>query len=203
MQTNQCMRSSKFRILSRWLYALITIALIAGIADAAGESKTAATENKTEDVPIIITADQLISNNEEKYAEFIGNVKAAQADFVMTSDTLRIYYEGDLLNKEEKNNQDDETLKKIVASGDVKIRSDQYNADTEKVEYDTKTMIIILSGENSKVFSEKSSITGSKIVLNRKTGRFKVLGGKKERVEATIFSGGKASEAFKVDESKE
>jgi lipopolysaccharide export system protein LptA len=64
-------------------------------------------------------------------------------------------------------------------------------------------MIIILSGENSKVFSEKSSITGSKIVLNRKTGRFKVLGGKKERVEATIFSGGKASEAFKVDESKE
>jgi lipopolysaccharide export system protein LptA len=203
MQTNQCMRSSKFRILSRWLYALITIALIAGIADAAGESKTAATENKTEDVPIIITADQLISNNEEKYAEFIGNVKAAQADFVMTSDTLRIYYEGDLLNKEEKNNQDDETLKKIVASGDVKIRSDQYNADTENAEYDTKTMIIILSGENSKVFSEKSSITGSKIVLNRKTGRFKVLGGKKERVEATIFSGGKASEAFKVDESKE
>jgi lipopolysaccharide export system protein LptA len=189
--------------LSRWLYALITIALFAGVADAAGESKTAATENKTEDVPIIITADQLISNNEEKYAEFIGNVKAAQADFVMTSDTLRIYYEGDLLNKEEKNNQDDETLKKIVASGDVKIRSDQYNADTENAEYDTKTMIIILSGENSKVFSEKSSITGSKIVLNRKTGRFKVLGGKKERVEATIFSGGKASEAFKVDESKE
>jgi hypothetical protein len=29
------------------------------------------------------------------------------------------------------------------------------------------------------------------------------MGGKKERVEATIFSSGKASEAFKVDESKE
>jgi lipopolysaccharide export system protein LptA len=203
MQTIQCMRSSKFRFLSRWLYALITVALITGVADAAGESKTAATENKSEDVPIVITADQLVSNNEEKYAEFIGNVKAAQADFVMTSDTLRIYYEGDLLNKEEKNNQDDETLKKIVASGDVKIRSDQYNADTENAEYDTKTMIIILSGENSKVFSEKSSITGSKIVLNRKTGRFKVLGGQKKRVEATIFSGGKASEAFKVEKPKE
>jgi lipopolysaccharide export system protein LptA len=197
------MRSSKFRILSRWLYALIIIALIAGVADAAGESKAAATENKSEDVPIVITADQLISNNEEKYAEFIGNVNAAQADFVITADKLRIYYEGDLLDSEEKTNQNDEMLKKIVASGNVKIRSDQYNADTENAEYDTQTMIIILSGENSKVFSGKSSITGSKIILYRKDGRFKVMGSKKERVEATFFSGGKASEAFKVDESKE
>jgi lipopolysaccharide export system protein LptA len=203
MQTIQCMRSSKFRFLSRWLYALITVALITGVADAAGESKAAATENKSEDVPIVITADQLVSNNEEKYAEFIGNVKAAQADFVMTSDTLRIYYEGDLLNKEEKNNQDDETLKKIVASGDVKIRSDQYNADTENAEYDTQTLTIILTGENSKVFSGKSSITGSKIILHRKDGRFKVLGDKKTRVEATFFSGGKASDTFKVEKTKE
>jgi lipopolysaccharide export system protein LptA len=116
---------------------------------------------------------------------------------------LRIYYEGDLLDSEEKTNQNDDTLKKIVASGNVKIRSDQYNADTENAEYDTQTMIIILSGKNSRVFSGKSSITGSKIILYRKDGRFKVMGGKKERVQATIFSGGTASEAFKVDESKE
>jgi len=200
MQTILCMRSSKFKILSLWLYALITVVLIAGgVADAAGESKAAATEDKSEDVPIIITADQLISNNEEKYAEFIGNVNAAQADFVITSDKLRIYYEGDLLDSEEKTNQNGDPLKKIVASGNVKIRSDQYNADTENAEYDTQTMIMILSGENSKVFSGKSSITGSKIIWYRKDGRFKVLGGKKERVEATIFSGGKATDAFKTE----
>ena len=203
MQTIQYMRSSKFRILSRWLFALITVALIAGVADAAGESKTAASENKSEDVPILITADQLISNNEEKYAEFIGNVKAAQADFVITSDKLRIYYEGDLLNSEENTNQNDDMLKKIVASGNVKIRSDQYNADTENAEYDTQTLIIVLTGENSKVFSGKSSITGSKITLYRKDGRFKVLGGEKKRVEATIFSGGKASDSFKIEKTKE
>jgi lipopolysaccharide export system protein LptA len=191
------------RFLPLWMIVFTAAAVFSGAVFAAGESKTAATENKPEDVPILITADQLVSNNEEKYAEFVGNVKATQADFVITSDTLRIYYEGDLLDTEEQTNQNDDMLKKIVASGNVKIRSDQYNADTENAEYDTQTMIIILSGENSKVFSGKSSITGSKIVLNRKTGRFKVLGGKKERVEATIFSGGKASEAFKVDESKE
>ena len=191
------------RFLPLWMIVFTAAVVFAGAVFAAGESKTAAAENKPEDVPILITADQLVSNNEEKYAEFIGNVKATQADFVITSDTLRIYYEGDLLDSEEKTDQNDEMLKKIVATGKVKIRSDQYNADTENAEYDTQTLTIILTGENSKVFSGKSSITGSKIILHRKDGRFKVLGDKKTRVEATIFSGGKASDTFKVEKKKE
>ena len=191
------------RFLALWMTVLTAAAVFSGAVFAAGESKSAATENKPEDVPILITADQLVSNNEEKYAEFIGNVKATQADFVITSDTLRIYYEGDLLDTEEKTNQNDDMLKKIVAAGNVKIRSNQYNADTENAEYDTQTLTIILTGENSKVFSGKSSTTGSKIILHRKDGRFKVLGDKKTRVEATIFSGGKASDTFKVEKKKE
>lgn len=203
MQQVIAMKFKIGRFLPLWIIVFTAAAVFSTAAFAAGESKTAATENEPEDVPIRITADQLVSNNEEKYAEFIGNVKATQADFVITSDKLRIYYEGDLLNKEENANQNDEMLKKIVATGDVKIRSDQYNADTENAEYDTKTLTIILTGENSKVFSGKTSITGSKIILHRKDGRFKVLGGEKERVEATIFSGGKASDAFKVEKPKE
>jgi lipopolysaccharide export system protein LptA len=203
VQPIQYVRSSKLRILSLRGVAWIAVTLIASAAIAAGESKTAAPDKKTEEPPILIEADQLISNNEEKYAEFIGNVKASQADFSITSDKLRIYYEGDLLSKEEKTNQNDDTLKKIVATGNVKIRSDQYSADTEHAEYDTQTLMIVLTGENSRVFSGKSSVTGSKIVLYRKDGRFKVLGGKKNRVVATIFSGGNAAEAFKVEKPKE
>jgi len=191
------------RFLPLWMIVFTAAAVFSGAVFAAEQPKTAATEKKPEDVPIQITADQLVSNNEEKYAEFIGNVKATQADFVITADTLKIYYEGDLLDTEEKTNQNDDMLKKIVASGNVKIRSDQYNADTENAEYDTQTLTIILTGENSKVFSGKSSITGSKIILHRKDGRFKVLGDKKTRVEATIFSGGKASDTFKVEKKKE
>jgi len=197
------MKLSICRFLALWMIVFTAAAAFSGAVFAAAESKTAETENKPEDVPILITADQLISNNEEKYAEFIGNVKATQADFVITSDTLRIYYEGDLLQSEEKTDQNDDKLKKIVATGNVKIRSDQYNADTENAEYDTRTLTIILTGENSKVFSGKSSITGSKIILHRKDGRFKVLGDKKTRVEATIYSGGKASDTFKVEKAKE
>jgi len=203
VQPIQYMRSSKFRILTLWGITWITVTFFASAAIAAGESKTAAPDKNTEEQPILIEADQLISNNEEKYAEFIGNVKATQADFTITSDKLRIYYEGDLLSKEEKAKQNEDTLKKIVATGNVKIRSDQYNADTEKAEYDTQTLMIVLTGENSRVFSGKSSVTGSEIILYRKDGRFKVLGGKKNRVAATIFSGGNASEAFKVEKPKE
>jgi len=203
VQKLMTMKLKIYRFLPLWLTVFAAAAVFSGAVFAAAESKTAAAENKPEDVPILITADQLISNNEEKYAEFIGNVKATQADFVITSDTLRIYYEGDLLETEAQTDQNDDMLKKIVATGNVKIRSDQYNADTENAEYDTQTLTIILTGENSRVFSGKSSITGSKIILHRKDGRFKVLGDKKTRVEATIYSGGKASDTFKVEKTKE
>ena len=203
MQQLKAMKSKICRRLPLWMIVCAAAAFFSGAVFAAGESKTEAADTQAEDVPILITADQLISNNEEKYAEFIGNVKATQADFVMTSDKLRIYYEGDLLNAEEKSDQDDDMLKKIVATGNVKIRSDQYNADTENAEYDTQTLTIVLTGENSKVFSGKNSIIGSKIILHRKDGRFRVMGDKKTRVEATIYSGGSASETFKVKKEKE
>mgnify|MGYP001817327656 CR=1 FL=1 len=99
-----------------------------------------------------------------KFAEFTGNVKATQADFVITSDKLRIYYKGELLNSEKEQN-DEEMLKKIVATGNVNITSEQFIAKAEKLEYDTASMTIVLIGENSTVINGKNSITGSKIIL--------------------------------------
>ena len=203
MQQLLAMNFKICRRLPLWMIVCVAAAFFSGAVFAAGEPTAAAADSEPEDAPILITADQLVSNNEEKYAEFIGNVKATQADFVITSDKLRIYYEGDLLDREEKTAQDDEMLRKIVASGNVKIRSDQYNADTENAEYDTQTLTIVLTGENSRVYSGKNSIIGSKIILHRKDGRFKVLGDKKTRVAATIYSGGSASDTFKVKKENE
>lgn len=193
------MRSSKFRILSLWPVLLVSVALMTGVALAADKSKTAAPDKETEDQPILIKADQLISNNEEKWAEFIGNVKVTQADMVINSDKLRIYYRGELLDTEEKSNEKQDTLKKIVATGNVSIKTSKYTAETDKVEYDAGSMTITMIGDNSKVVSGKNSIAGSKIILYRKDNRIKVLGNQKKRVEATFFSGGSASDAFKVE----
>ena len=193
------MRSSKFKILSLWPVLLVSVALMTGVALAADKSKTAAPDKETEDQPILIKADQLISNNEEKWAEFIGNVKVTQADMVIDSDKLRIYYRGELLDAEEKSNEKQDTLKKIVATGNVHIKTSKYTAETDKVEYDAGSMTITMIGDNSKVVSGKNSIAGSKIILYRKDNRIKVLGNQKKRVEATFFSGGSASDAFKVE----
>ena len=203
MQPFQQMISTKFRIASLWLVISITVAMSGSAAFGAAESKPTAPDQKTEDQPILITADQLISNNEEKFAEFIGNVQASQADFVLTSDKLRIYYQGELLQTEEKSEKEEGGLKKIVATGNVKINSSQYTAESDRVEYDTAAMTIVMTGEESKVVSGKNSITGSKIILYRKDNRVKVLGSKKKRVEATFYSGGDASDAFKIEKPKE
>ena len=202
VQQFQIVMLSIGRIVPLWTIALIvTATIITGAASAADKSKAVTSDAKPENTPIIITAEQLDSDNNAKFAEFIGNVKAIQADFVITSDKLRIYYKGELLNTEKKGN-DEEALKKIVASGNVKITSDQYIAKTEKLEYDTASMTIILTGENSTVINGKNSITGSKIILYQKDGRVKVLGSKNKRIKAEFFSKGETSDAFKVGKPK-
>ena len=185
-----------------WTIAfIITAALIASAAFAADKPKAKPSNAKSENTPIVITAEKLESDNKAKFAEFIGNVKAIQADFVITSEKLRIYYKGELLNTEKKGN-DEEVLKKIVATGNVKVTTDQYVANTEELEYDTAAMTIILTGENSTVANGKNSITGSKIIIYQKDGRVKVLGSKKKRIKAEFFSKGETSDAFKVGKPK-
>ena len=152
--------------------------------------------------PIQIVADELISYNEEKYAEFIGNVKVTQGEFTITSDKLKIYYQGELLENEKKGG-DEELLKKIIATGNVKISSEQYNAEADQAEYDTAEKTVILSGENARVISGKNSITGSKITLNQKSGRVKVESSGAKRIKAEFFTKEKASDSFKMEKVEE
>ena len=184
----------------RWFGTIALVAAAAVLAHAAwaaDEPKTGQAENE----PIQIVADELTSYNEEKYAEFIGNVKVTQGKFSITSDKLRIYYQGELLDNEKKGG-DEGLLKKIIATGNVKITSEQYYAEAEKAEYDTATTTVILSGENAKVISGKNSISGSKITLNQKSGRVKVEGSGTKRIRAEFYTKEKTSDAFKFEKTK-
>jgi lipopolysaccharide transport protein LptA len=202
VQQSKFIMSNRHGILLHWIIAVIaSAALMTGTAFAADKSNAVKSDTKPENTPIVITAERLISDNKAKFAEFIGNVKATQADFVITSDKLRIYYKGELLNTEKKES-DEDILKKIVATGNVRITTDQYIAITEELEYDRATMEIILTGENSTVKYGKDSITGSKIILYQKDGQVKVLGSKKNRIKAEFFSKGDTSDAFKVGKPK-
>jgi lipopolysaccharide export system protein LptA len=148
---------------------------------------------------IQIVADKLITNNAEKYAEFIGDVRASQGNFTITSEHLRIYYKDNLDNLQNQTGSQ-ELIKRIVASGHVKISSDKYIAETERVEYDLDNMVLVLKGENSTIKSGKNLITGSKITIHRKDGQIVVERGAEKRVKAMFYSKEKISKDVQKEE---
>lgn len=134
---------------------------------------------------IHVTADSLSSDSDAKFAEFIGNVKAIQGEFIIKSDRLKIYYKDSAESKAAPGTA--ESIEKIVATGNVEIKSEEGVGLTQQAEYDTKTMIVVLTGENSKVFDQKNSVTGSRITLYRNDGRVKVEGDKNKKVNAVLY----------------
>ena len=137
---------------------------------------------------IQIVADKLITNNVEKYAEFIGDVKTTYPNFVMISDSLRIYYKNDLAGFDKNQPGNQEFIKRMVASGNVTITTDKYTAKTHSAEYDMDTMILVLDGDNSTVQSGKNTLTGSKITIYRKDEKMEVEGSPQKRVKAVFYS---------------
>lgn len=136
--------------------------------------------------PIEITADRLVTNNKEKWADFLGAVKAVQGKFTMTADALRVFYSGDLMNPP-KGEGMGSSVEKFVATGRVHIVTDQYTTDSHQAEYVQATDILTLTGPNSRVVSGGNTITGPRIVLQRAEGRAVVEGAGSERVKA-VFS---------------
>lgn len=138
------------------------------------------------DEQIQIVADKLITNSAEKFAEFMGDVRTSQGNLVITSERLRIYYRDDPDgNKDQTGGQ--ESIKRVVASGNVQVSSEKYRAETDQVEYDPDTQVLVLDGENSIVRSGKNILTGSKITVFRKTGQIKVESSPHKRIKAVFY----------------
>ncbi|MDP2862282.1 MAG: LptA/OstA family protein [Desulfobacterales bacterium] len=139
---------------------------------------------------IHITADRLIAEGNSNNAEFIGNVRAIQETTVITSEKLKIFYKKDSSGIKD-NSKGDESIKEIIATGNVKILFDDKIAETQQAVYTTETRVLVLNGPDSKVTSGKNTISGSKITFFRDDGRVKVEGSGNRRVEAFFESGGK------------
>jgi len=142
---------------------------------------------ETEKIHII--ADLLTSDREARFAEFSGNVRATQGDTVITSDQLKIFYAESAANTR-KTAAAESQIKRIVATGNVKILFDKKVAVTEQAVYNTETKVLVLSGPDSKITSGADSITGAKITYYRSDGHMEVESGQNKRVEAVFHSKG-------------
>jgi lipopolysaccharide export system protein LptA len=137
---------------------------------------------------IQIKSDSLVAYNEASYAEFTGNVIAVQGTTQITSDKLKIYYSKESENKGSKGTGE-ESIKKVVASGKVVIRSENRTAYTSMAEYTPATKVVILSGPDSKVVSGNNFVSGDKITFYVNEDRVIVERGKEKQVEAVFYSG--------------
>ncbi len=151
------------------------------------DDKSSKTGKDKENKKIHITSDSLIVDSEAKYAEFIGNVRAIQEKTVITADRLKIYYKSGLDNKENLTTVE-ESIKKIVASGNVTIEFDDKVAVAEQAVYIMETGVLVLTGANSTITSGNNFISGEKITLHRADDRITVEGSDKKRVEAMFYS---------------
>ena len=142
------------------------------------------------DQKLHITSDSLMTDNEAKYAEFIGNVRATQGPNIITSDKLKVYFK-EAMNNTENLVASEESIQKLVATGNVTINFDNKVAVAQKAVYITDTRVLVLTGTDSKITSGKDSISGEKITLFRADGRINVERGAGKRVEAMFFSGQK------------
>ena len=142
---------------------------------------------KREEKKIRITADRLVGSYDRNYAEFTGNVEAVYGNFIIKSDSLKIYYKRDP-EKKENPKASKESIDKIIATGNVKIWADGKKATTQQAVYTTDTMVLVLTGENSTVTSNKNYVSGSKITINRSKNTVKVESSVKNRVKALFYS---------------
>ena len=128
----------------------------------------------------------MISESEADYIEFIGNVRATQEANVVTGDSLKVFLKGGM----DKNNDlfaGDESIKKIIAKGNVKIIFEDKIATAQQATYTTDSKILVLSGPDAKIISGKDSISGEKITFYRADERVIVESGKEKQVEAVLF----------------
>jgi lipopolysaccharide export system protein LptA len=169
-------------VVAFWLVAGLTTHL----ADADDKPYDTTTYKNEKKQKIHITADKLVSDNEANYVEFIGNVKAIQAETIITADRLKIFYKKDLDNQKPPP-VGEESIKKIVANGNVRIKFDNKVAITQQAVYNTQTRVIVLSGADSKILSGNDYISGEKITLYRTDGRINVESGNEKRVEAVFY----------------
>jgi lipopolysaccharide export system protein LptA len=142
------------------------------------------TGDKTPADPIEITADKLVTDNQNRSALFSGNVTAVQGDTKLTADELTIVYKSKSSGESTGTND----IERLKANGHVRIAFDNKLAVSNQAVYIIEERKLVLEGPGSKVISDQDEITGTKITFYRNDGRMTLEGDGQNKVKAVIHS---------------
>jgi lipopolysaccharide transport protein LptA len=176
------------RLLAGLFLIGFVVGSVAGPAMSAEETEKAKGE-KDKGGQIHISSDKVRSNQNERWVEFIGNVKATQDGGVITADSIRIFYNPDA---DESKGVSSTAVDRMIAQGSVKILFDNASktAVAQKAVYTTHDKVLVLSGGEPTVWSGQNVIHGKKITVFQAEDRTLVEGDEKNQVEATFHSQG-------------
>jgi len=164
--------------------AIFLCCLFAGNA---GAEKLKEDRGEEKPNPIIINSKTLEVNNEQKTVTFLGDVSARQEDMVITCQKVIVYYES--LPNQKGSDKDETRVRKILASGDLKIeRAGGGTATAEQAVYLPQDEKIILTGK-SIVKQGNDLVEGDRITIFLKENRSVVEGSEDKKVRAVIFPG--------------
>ncbi|MFO8049822.1 MAG: LptA/OstA family protein [Desulfosudaceae bacterium] len=159
-------------------------------ADAAADAADSAGQSPDDngDSRVRITRDRLETRSgEDRQAVFSGNVRAIGENFIITADNLVVFYTA--ADTGENNDAPlNETFNKIIATGNVTIKSGERIAKSEKAVYDKNKNTIVLTGQNARVTGESGRIAGEKIIMHTVSEAVTVESSSGQRVEAVIKS---------------
>ena len=173
----------RFQWINALLLPIIAAAFIWTLQIAAATERADQAVKNSEAKKIRITADKLIVRVDAAEIDFIGNVKAMQAGAVITADRLKIIYNPDTVSNKD-GALKTETIRKIMASGRVKIETEDILAEAEIAEYTIKSAVLVLTGDPSRVTRDGHLITGPKFTLQQSKGTITVESRGERRVKA-------------------
>lgn len=132
-------------------------------------------------IPLHVVSDKMIAQKDTAMVEFTGNVKATREDAIVFADSIKIYF---IENNENKPNDAQNNVKKIVSTGNVRYTAGEQKAFADKAVYTTADEILILTGNSPKLITGSSFVTGKKITLFRRQDKVLVESDGTKKVEA-------------------
>lgn len=171
-----------------WILLLLFIVPIWNLD--ASESAVARRKSKIDaNQPIKIVSDRLDAYNEKKLVVFSGNAVATQADRVIRSDKLLLYYRKDTDKTEKsapKSAGEMGELEKIEAKGRVSVTQGEKIVTGDDAVFFQDTQKIVMTG-NAVMREGRNIIRGDRIVVFLDEDRGIVESGANKRVKATIY----------------
>ena len=173
MKTRKIQTCYKFPI----ILLLTLLFLCTHVTFAAQQSETS--DEKQPPADLKITSDKMVASKDQSMVEFTGTVKAVRADSVLLADSVKVFFHSSETKKEGQSN-----VKRILATGNVEYTEGERKAFSDQADYDTAAQTLILTGDQARLLTGKSWITGKKITLFKAQDRVVVESNEETRVEA-------------------